>query len=420
MLFQFLAQESPPEFGVLLRELPFCSANHGLPPNAENTDCLRHHHILCLCRASESLRPHFERLLRDAGNWDGEPPLCIVADVFFARTVEVSRELTIFHTIFFTCGALGRRLLLPLFHVPGFPDGFRLLRSQMSGNMRPADGKDACSFFQWQISLSLRTYACLCNAAEDLETTGMRLLREITGLRVWPVGPLVAMERTREPRIGAETCAEWLGLRPLHLLRLAERVVSVADDGAGGGADGERRALHLCDPVAIGFDLSEGSDMEWLRNKGLLVRGWALQLEILSHPSTAPVHNTPAPSLATPGGTHHWRASARVPVIGQPLATEQFDNSKMMEEEMGCAWNWRGVWRRRLQRRRWRGCLAGDWGQKGVEMRGRTAELSRTTKAAVAEKGAVRCSSLRAFDEFIYAAQTAPPADQLARQSSFD
>lgn len=46
-------------------------------------------------------------------------------------------------------------------------------------------------------------------------------------------------------------------------------------------------------------------------------------------------------------------------------------------------------------------------GQKGVEMWRRAAELSKMMRAAVAEKGAMVGSSLKAFNEFIHAAQTA-------------
>ncbi|KAG6422844.1 hypothetical protein SASPL_113226 [Salvia splendens] len=47
--------------------LPFNSADHGLPPETENTDSLPHHLIVDLCHASTSLEPPFRALIRDIG-----------------------------------------------------------------------------------------------------------------------------------------------------------------------------------------------------------------------------------------------------------------------------------------------------------------------------------------------------------------
>eukprot|EP01018_Ginkgo_biloba_P003245 Gb_04176 [translate_table: standard] len=64
-------------------------------------------------------------------------------------------------------------------------------------------------------------------------------------------------------------------------------------------------------------------------NKGLLIRGWAPQLMILSHPLTV-------------GFLSHcgWNSvlesiSHIVPIIGLPISTKQFCNSKLLEEEVG-------------------------------------------------------------------------------------
>lgn len=89
----------------------------------------------------------------------------------------------------------------------------------------------------------------------------------------------------------------------------------------------------------IGFNLDESFRQEWLpeefearmrhTKQGLLVRKWAPQLEILSHKSTGAFlshcgWNSVLESL-----------SCGVPMIGWPLAAEQFYNSKMLAEELG-------------------------------------------------------------------------------------
>jgi len=61
---------------------------------------------------------------------------------------------------------------------------------------------------------------CLCNIVKELEIIGMGLLPKITGLPMWPVGSLVAMDDEvsmwgngrRKLSIPPKSCVEWLGL----------------------------------------------------------------------------------------------------------------------------------------------------------------------------------------------------------------
>ncbi|MQL79201.1 hypothetical protein Taro_011638, partial [Colocasia esculenta] len=69
-----------PDAGVLLRELPFRGADHGLPPCVEGTDCVPHGLLFNVLQASYSLRPEFEGLVaEDIPREDGCPPLCIIS-----------------------------------------------------------------------------------------------------------------------------------------------------------------------------------------------------------------------------------------------------------------------------------------------------------------------------------------------------
>ncbi|XP_010252416.1 PREDICTED: UDP-glycosyltransferase 92A1-like [Nelumbo nucifera] len=91
----------------------------------------------------------------------------------------------------------------------------------------------------------------------------------------------------------------------------------------------------------IGFDVNEEFRIEeWLpdgfeermreSNRGLLIRRWAPQLEILSHNSTC--------AFLSHCGWNSVLESLRqgVPIIGWPLAAEQFFNSKLLEEMEVC------------------------------------------------------------------------------------
>ncbi|MQL81608.1 hypothetical protein Taro_014064, partial [Colocasia esculenta] len=174
MILLVAGQLNPPVFApegsdnVLLGEIPFHSADHGLPPDIKNIDSLCSPDIIRLCQASESLRPHFELFVSDATRRDRWPPACIIADVFFKWTVEVAKEADVFHCTITTCGAYGTAAVCSLrqhlphvgtdaeeFHLCGFSNSYQFRRSQMSQCMRAADGEDPWSAF-------LRALAALC------------------------------------------------------------------------------------------------------------------------------------------------------------------------------------------------------------------------------------------------------------------
>ncbi|MQL93551.1 hypothetical protein Taro_026202 [Colocasia esculenta] len=155
---------------ILLVAIPMTAnfANHGLPPDIKNTDSLCDPDIICLCHASESLRPHFELFISDITRRDGWPPACIIADVFLKWTVEVAKEASVFHCTITTCEAYGTMAVCSLwqhlphvgidaeeFHLCGFSYSYRFWRSQMSQCMRAVDGEDPWSAF-------LRAPAALC------------------------------------------------------------------------------------------------------------------------------------------------------------------------------------------------------------------------------------------------------------------
>ncbi|GLT72594.1 hypothetical protein SLA2020_445150 [Shorea laevis] len=79
---------------IRLAELPFCSTDHGLPPNSENTENLSLHDMTILCHASLTLEAPFRSLVRDIMDKEGggRPPLCIISDVFFGWAVNVAKK----------------------------------------------------------------------------------------------------------------------------------------------------------------------------------------------------------------------------------------------------------------------------------------------------------------------------------------
>ena len=142
------------------------------------------------------------------------------------------------------------------------------------------------------------------------------------------------------------------------------------------------------------------------------MRDWAPQLDILSHGSTGAF-------LSHCGWNSTIESLSRgVPIIGWPLAAEQFYNSKMMEEELGAGVELaRGVEQNIAPAEVERVVRAVMEGQKGNEMRIKAKDLSRKMKSAMMEEGSVVGSSLSAFDDFVRAAEAAEPEVTFWRSS---
>ncbi|CAA6662561.1 unnamed protein product [Spirodela intermedia] len=428
-----LRQSLPPESGVLLREIPFRSADHGLPPDTENTDSVTGEGLEKLLGASASLRPQFERLIaEEITREDGRPPLCIIADVFFGWTVQIAEKLGVFHAVFTTCGAFGTAMYFSMwlhrphrhttaeeFWVPGFPEGFRFRRSQLPRSLTSLeDGSFGIAFMTEHITLSMSSKAMLCNTVEGLEPVAMALLRKIAGLRVWSVGAVVPLETTnssgrragRMAGVDPETCLRWLDAHP------PRSVLYVSFGSQNSVSAPQMMALARgLEATAGRFDIKGEFKDEWLpegfedrtgrSGRGLLVRNWAPQLEILSHPSVGGF-------LSHCGWNSVLESLSRgVPLIGWPMAAEQFYNSNMLEELGVCAELGRGVEQRvsSVEVERVVGLVLG--GEKGEDMRRKAASAAKTMRAA-SEEGEEKGSSIAALDNFLATVLgTTPPDD---------
>ncbi|XP_043718781.1 crocetin glucosyltransferase 3-like [Telopea speciosissima] len=440
---QLKSTASPATTTISFAELPFCSSDHGLPPNSENTDSLPFSHIIILLQASQTLQPSFHSLISSMFQQEGRPPLCIISDVFMGWAVNVARSFHTPHFIFTTCGAFGSAAYFSLwlnlphrnttsdeFSVPGFPETCRFHRSQLSPNLRDADGTDLMSRLnQKLISLSLGSNGMLCNTVEEIEPMGLDLLRKNTGLPVWTIGPLlplsllnpsssssplnVSFSRSgREPGITADNCVNWLNTHPpnsiLYISFGSQNTISSTQmmELAMGLEFSGKPFIWVVRPP-IGFDINAEFRAEWLpkgfeervreRKQGMVVHRWAPQLEILSHGSTGAFlshcgWNSVLESL-----------SQGVPMIGWPIAGEQTFNSKMMEEEMGVSVELtRGVesWVGREEVERVVKMVMSNDG-KGEEMKRKAMEIAEKIRDSVREDGDQKGSSLKALEGFL-------------------
>ena len=427
---------------IRLAELPFNSTDHDLPPNSENTENLSLGNIGKLFHASISLKDPVLHLVNDIIHQEGKPPLCIISDMFFGWATGLAKSVNTVNITFTTGGAYGTLAYVSVwlnlphrssdsdeFKVPGFPESYRFHRSQLHQYIRDADGKDLWSrFMQTQISQSFGSMGWLCNSVEEIEPLGFDLLRKYLRLPVWSIGPLippVLLKNTsssgvsfskqhagKRPGLTTEKCIEWLDLHgpdsvlyisfgsqnTIGLSQMMELAIGLEDSGVS--------FIWVIRPP-IGFDMKSEFRDEWLpegfeermkqSKRGLLVRNWAPQLDILSHKSTGAFlshcgWNSVLESL-----------SQGVPILGWPMAAEQAYNSKMLMEEMGVSVELtRGS----------QGIIVGkevkrvielvlEKEGKGKDMRNKAVEVKKQLRAAVSDETENKGSSVKAMDDFV-------------------
>ncbi|KAL2332196.1 hypothetical protein Fmac_019777 [Flemingia macrophylla] len=434
-----LKSSLPPASSITLLTIPFNPSDHNLPSNAHNTDTIPYHLVLRLIRACTTLSAPFKTLLQTLITPDSN--LCIIADIFFGWTAAVAKDLGAFHLIFSGCPAYGlacyHSLWLNLPHrlptatatgdsftLPDFPEARLIHRTQLPTNISEADGTDEWSLFQrYNFSFWPHSDGVLFNTVESFDSVGLDYFRRKLGRPAWPVGPLLlstgAASRGKGGGINPSLCNQWLNSKPLRSVLFvcfgsmntvsASQMMELAKALERCG----RNFIWVLRPP-IGFDInSDFRESEWLplgfaervggSGRGLLVHDWAPQVEILSHGAVSAFlshcgWNSVLESL-----------SQGVPILGWPMAAEQFYNCKMLEEEVGVC----------VEVARGKSCevrcadivgkieLVMEETEKGARMREKAREIRDVIKNAFkSEDDGVKGSSARALDEFLSAAMS--------------
>ncbi|XP_026425204.1 UDP-glycosyltransferase 92A1-like [Papaver somniferum] len=377
---QSTLQTSETNSNIGLAEIPFSSADHGLPTNSESLDSLPPKLIPTFFYALETLKPSFDNFITETIRTDKHLPSCIIFDLFLGWVTDTAKRVGTFSFCFLDAG-YGAAMyfsiclhfphrtnddsneLIEEFYVPEFPDTCRLYLSQLIPMLRYSSKESAFGkFAQRHISLMLKSDGMLCNSVEEIDVVGLKILRNLMeSKRVWTVGPLLPsylllghqnknngsvvthFRKEKEFGISPESCIEWLNhQKPSSVLYISfgsQFTISAPKmmELALGLEKSGKNFIWVLKPPS-GFDSKSEFKSEWLpegfvermneTQKGLLVKKWAPQLEILCHRSTGVFlshcgWNSVLESL-----------SQGVPIIGWPLFAEQHYNSKMIQEEM--------------------------------------------------------------------------------------
>jgi hypothetical protein len=414
-----LPDTSPP---IRLHALPFAPADHGLPPGAESLADLHVHQFITFFQASESLRPAFEGFVSGIRS-----PVCIIADAFFAWTADVARARGAFHAVFLPGGAFGNAVFFSVwehlphtlaaagdaFPLPDFPSVV-LHRTQIPRYMLAATGADPwTTFFRRVISSCRKTDAVLVNTVQELESSGLDMLRRSFGVQTWPIGPILAAPESQDDA----GVIRWLDAHPprsvLYVSFGSQNSINadqMAELALGLEASG-RPFLWVLRPP-LGVDATDGFKPEWLpagfeertaqTKRGFLVRGWAPQVGILAHPS--------AGAFLSHCGWNSILESLRhgVPLIGWPLGAEQFFNAMLVVEWGVCVEVARGNMERSAVARgkvaETVGTVMGETAKDNA-MRRNAAVIARAMAAAWEGR---RGSSAASLEGFLRCVETSP------------
>ena len=306
--------------------------------------------------------------------------------------------------------------------MPDFEEASTIHVSQLPLNISEADGDDPWSKFQKEnLSAWVDSNGVLFNTIGDFDQMGLAYFRRKLNRPVWPMGPVLLPSESRasvgkQNGLTEQLCGEWLNSKPLNSVLFvsfgsmntisASQMMQLGKALEKSGKD----FIWIVRPP-IGFDInSEFRAQEWLpqgfeeriSRRGLLVHNWAPQLEILTHKAVS--------AFLTHCG---WNSvlealSNGVPLLGWPMAAEQFYNAMLLEKEIGvCVEVARGKkFEVRYEDLAGKIELVMGESEKGNEMRRKACEVRELIKNAIRDENGIKGSSSKALDDFFSAAKS--------------
>ncbi|CAK8536023.1 unnamed protein product [Lathyrus sativus] len=355
---QKLQPSIPPHSSIKLITIPFISSDHNLPPSIENTDTVPYSLVIKLIEASLSLKSPFKNIIENI--LTQQHKVCIVSDIFFGWTSTIAKELGVFHVIFSASSGYGLACYYSLwmnlphrftdsdeFPLTDFPEARLIQRNQLPNNISQADGFDDWSVFQRKnLSDWVNSDGILFNTVSEFDSVGLNYFVRKLEIPVWTIGPFVlAKSRGKGSEINPNFYKEWLDSKPLNSVLFvcfgsmntisSEQMMQL---GIALEKSGKNFIWVVRPPIELDIN-SEFKPQEWLPSgfmeriletkKGIIVNNWAPQVEILSHGSVSAFLSHCGWNSVLESLSHG------VPILGWPMAAEQFFNCKLLEEEIG-------------------------------------------------------------------------------------
>ncbi|XP_019186298.1 PREDICTED: UDP-glycosyltransferase 73C6-like [Ipomoea nil] len=344
---------------IRLRQLQFPAEEAGLPAGCESFDALPSYFLVTnFFAAINKLRDPAEKIIEEIT----PRPRCIICDRNIHWTAQTAEKFQIPRILFDGMSCFSQMSIHNLyilqddnripetapFLIPDMPDRIEVRRAQLPGAFNP--GTLDMGDVREQIRASeAGAYGYIINSFEELEQKYVEEFRKVKGGKnVWCVGPLSlcnedsvdkAQRGNPTTSIDQENFLKWLDSRQpgsvvyACLGSLARFTIAQFIELALGLEDSNRPFILVVKAgdkqLEVERWISENQFEERVQNRSLLIRGWAPQVLILSHPSIG--------AFLTHCG---WNSTlegitAGVPLITWPLFAEQFLNEKFVLNVIG-------------------------------------------------------------------------------------
>nr|UXY92014.1 UDP-glycosyltransferase UGT16 [Glycyrrhiza glabra] len=341
-------------FQIRIVPLQFPCKEAGVPDGCESVDMLPSLDMaLNFFNATKFLREPVEKLFQELT----PPPSCIISDMCLPYTIHVATKFNIPRISFIGVSCFYLTCLHNLriydvmervatkskyFVLPGIADKIEMTKEQ-TGILT---GEHWEEFHHEMTAAEKATYGVITNSFEELEPTYAGDYKKVRGGRLWCVGPLslsnkdpfdkVQRGNTNTLSIDESQSLKWLdrqkpraviyvcfgsvcNLKSLQLVELGLALEATKRPFIWVIRDGNQLE-------ALEKWLKEDGFEERTKDRGLVIRGWAPQLVILSHPAIG--------GFMTHSG---WNSTleaicAGVPMVTWPLFADQFFNERLVVE----------------------------------------------------------------------------------------
>lgn len=326
----------------------------GLPEGCENIDSVTSpEQIFIFFKAITLLQHQVEELLVKLH------PHCIVADMFFPWTTDLSKKhgipRLVFHGMGSFCHVLTENLKryapfnkvtsdTEAFVIPGLPDPIEMTRSQLADHVTsPSKGvmSDVIDLIE---ETEPKSFGVILNTFYAMEPAYIDFYKNDMGRKAWSIGPVSHYDinsankamRGKKSSIDEKFWLDWLNAKePSSVLYVcfgsAARFSTAQLLEVAAGLEASETPFIWVIKLTTNVDKDQFPPKgfeERMQGKGLIVTKWAPQKLILDHPSV--------------GGfmTHcGWNSliegvTAGLPLITWPLFADQFYNEKLVTQVM--------------------------------------------------------------------------------------
>ncbi|KAJ3707089.1 hypothetical protein LUZ61_010794 [Rhynchospora tenuis] len=337
---------STPAASPLVFPLP---SHPSIPSGAEHARHLPPHiHPVLLSLPLSLLKPQILSWAKSIPN----PISLLISDYFFGWTESLAREIGVPRVNFASTGAFGTAVIDYVYlHVPKESNELIQLDSLPSSPSFPymelpgvfrcyKPGDPDWEFIRDSILANFSGWGIITNAFNALESEYISYLKKFNGHnRVWAVGPIQPTGGPITSRGGNSSVSfaepeKWLATCPpksvLYVSFGSQCTPSESQAGVIASALELSGARFIWALAGLSTVIPEGFE-ERTKGNGMVIRGWAPQVEILHHPAVG--------SFLTHCG---WNSvlegvMAGVTLLTWPMKAEQFVNAKLLVEAVGMA-----------------------------------------------------------------------------------